>query len=182
MLAAGVSAALVAFSVSAAADWIWQVPVIPVALLLLIAAISAPTEARLVAQRMPSILRLAKRLVAPACLVAIGIPMATVNLVRQSQAASAAGDSSRALKDAETAARLEPEAASPPLQQALVLKPQHNLPEAIVAARWATHNEATNWVPWYVLSRLEAESGRVRAAVEFYRRARADNPQSSIFK
>lgn len=45
--AAGLAAALITFCVSAAYDWIWQVPVLPVGFLLLAAAVLAPRRVRL---------------------------------------------------------------------------------------------------------------------------------------
>jgi hypothetical protein len=42
--AAAMAAACVAFSVAAAFDWIWQVPVLPVAFLLLAASLLTPTK------------------------------------------------------------------------------------------------------------------------------------------
>ena len=43
--AAGLTGALIAFTVGAAADWLWQVPVLPAAFLLLAAALLAPAAA-----------------------------------------------------------------------------------------------------------------------------------------
>jgi cytochrome c-type biogenesis protein CcmH/NrfG len=45
------------------------------------------------------------------------------------------------------------------------------LPEAVAAAREATARGSTDWRPWVVLSRLEAENGNPGAAVAAYRHA-----------
>jgi len=120
-------------------------------------------------------------LLAVACLVGTGIPLATASDVRKSQSAAAAGNLDAALDDARSAARIEPGAATPQLQIALVLELQHQLPAAVGAAEHATRNEPQNWSNWLVLSRLEAESGDVAASVADYARARSLNPRSPVF-
>jgi len=196
--AAGATAALLAFMVSAAADWVWQLPVLPAAFLLLAAAVLAPVPRRAlhgapartaspegsrIGARYGGLpLRLGLVATALACVVAIGIPLAAASDVSKSQAAASAGNASSALVDARSAARLEPGAASPQLQLALVLELQHDYPAALVAARRATRDESQNWSDWLVLSRIEAESGHVKASVVAYHRARSLNPRSSLFQ
>jgi hypothetical protein len=196
--AAAAAAALLAFMVSAAGDWVWQLPVLTAAFLLLAAAVLAPavrrhsvdaaeteassdgTGAR--ASRRRLVARVALIVTALACLTAIGIPLAAATDVSRSQAAAAAGNTSAALADARSAARLEPGAASPQLQIALVLELQHSYPAAAAASRTATRNEPQNWSDWLVLSRIEAESGHPQASVAAYRRARSLNPRSALFQ
>jgi hypothetical protein len=195
--AAGAAAALLAFAVSALADWVWQLPVLPAAFLLLAGAVLAPppvkTSIRAItaaggfaAQSVRSGRRLAVRsgLVAAAlaCLIAIAVPLATAVAVRQSQTAAQAGNNTLALSDARAATRIEPDAASGQLQVALVLELLHDLPGALHAAIQATHDEPQNWNAWLVVSRLEAESGHALAAVAAYRRARSLNPRSPLFQ
>lgn len=181
-LTAGLAAALLAFAVSASVDWVWQVPALPAAFLLLAAAALAPVRWSAQVPRARAILRAGLLLAAIACLVAIALPMATVSKVAQSQASAARGGIATALAQARAAARLEPDAATPQLQEALVLELAHNLPAALAAARTATNNEPSNWSTWLVLSRLEAESGHVLAAINAYQRARIDNPRSPVFR
>ena len=119
--------------------------------------------------------------VAIACIVAIGVPLAATSAVRKSQAAASAGNTSAALADARDAIRLEPGAASPEIQTALVLELQHDLTGAAAAARQATLDEPANWQTWLVYSRLEAEAGQPSASVAAYRRARSLNPRSPLF-
>jgi O-antigen ligase len=184
--AAGLAAALVAFLVAAGSDWVWQVPVLPAAFLLLAAAALAPQR---VSAHTAPITRAASRwavrvggaAVALACLVAIAVPLATAGAVRRSQAAAASGDRSAALTDARTAARLEPGAASPQVQLALVLELQGDVRDALIAARRATSDEPANWSAWLLRSRLDAEAGRARASLAAYRRARSLNPRSPLF-
>ncbi len=187
-LAAGAAAACTAFTVSAAFDWVWQIPVLPACFLLLAAATLAPAARRAAGDTPDSQRRWRPRLVqigvvlcAVAALVTIVIPLSATTAVRESQQAAASGDNARALSYADVATRIEPDAASAQLQKALVLELQGNLNAAVVAARNATADEPLNWDAWLVRSRLEAESGHPGAAVQAFRRARSLNPHSHLF-
>jgi O-antigen ligase/polysaccharide polymerase Wzy-like membrane protein len=182
--AAGVMGALIAFLVAASSDWIWQVPALPAAFLVLAAPVLAPAsqKARGPGRAGSWPIRLGVVGVAVAALVAIAIPLATVSTVRESQAAVVSGAPAQALADARTAVRLEPGAASPEIQLALVLELQRNLPGALAAARHATTDEPSNWSNWLVVSRLEAEAGHPAASLSAYQRSRSLNPRSPLFK
>jgi hypothetical protein len=196
--AAGAAAALLAFMVSAASDWVWQLPVLPGAFFLLAAAVLAPAPTRVSVRTLAAGSRprddkvssrhggLAFRLglvgVALVSLVVIGIPLAMANDVSKSQAAARAGDTASALTDARSAVRLEPGAAAPQIQLALVLETQHNYSAALGSARKATRDESQNWSNWLVLSRLEAETGHAKASVTDYERAHSLNPRSPLFQ
>jgi hypothetical protein len=190
--AAAVAAALVAFCISAIYEWIWQMPALPAAFLLLAGAVLAPPLARRAAgaaeapkaRRFVSSLagRIAAVAVAIACLAAIAFPLATTNAVRSSQTAFSAGDQQQALTDALAAAKVEPSAASPDVQEALVLEGQGYRAAALTAAQRAVRNEPGNWSDWLVVSRLDAETGHPHASLTAYERARSLNPQSPIFK
>lgn len=182
--AAGATAALLAFMVSAGFDWIWQVPALPVAFLLVAAALLAPTvrggaEQSGVRERI--VARVAMVLVAIASLLAISIPLATTNAVRASQAATAHRNLALARSDAHRAVRLEPGAASAHLQLALVDERVGDYHAAVIAAQQATRDEPANWATWLILSRVQAEIGHSSAAVAAYRRSRSLNPRSPIF-
>jgi O-antigen ligase len=207
--AAGLTAALITFCVSAASDWDWQVPVLPAAFLLLSAAVLAPREhwalhradepqtiavvdarphrtrgrenGRRGDGRLPFLARAGVALAALACLVGIAFPLATTSAISKSQAAASARNSAQALTDARTATRLEPGSASAQLQLALVFELRHEIPQALAAARQATVDEPDNWTTWTVLSRLEAEHGNPGAAIAAFRRARSLNPTSQLF-
>lgn len=181
--AAAVAAACVAFLLSALVDWVWQEPVLPVAFLLLAAAVVAPFAGRAERseRRVAMPVRASLVVIALACLLVITVPLATTTAVRRSQAASANDNNQLAISYARDAIRVEPRAASAQLQLALVLEQQRDLTSAVAAARRATADESTNWANWLVRSRLEAESGHPQASLEAYRRARALNPRSSLF-
>jgi hypothetical protein len=175
-------AGFLAFCITATFDWMWQIPVLAVAMLLLgsILVMSPASDGPSRGLRIPA--RLALAAAALAAIVAIAIPLATTSLVRQSEADARAGSFSVALEKARSAQNVQPDAATPRLQQALVLEAQGELTPAGEAARAATERESTNWRTWLVLSRIEAERGEAKAAVGAYRRAKSLNPRSQIFE
>jgi O-antigen ligase len=182
---AAATAACLAFFLTASVDWMWQLPVLPVAMLLLAAALVG--EPAVGADRprptgLALVPRLACALVALAAIVAIAIPLASTALVRQSEAEVREGDLSAALETARSAQNAEPSAAAPRLQQALVLEQLGDLDAAAEAAQGAAERESTNWRPWLVLSRIEARRGKAATAVTAYRRARSLNPNSPLFE
>lgn len=186
-LYAAALAGFAAFCITAVFDWMWQIPALPVAALLLGSILvmpARPAGEEEVERRagLPTPLRFAAAAIALLAIVAIAIPLATTSLVRQSEAEVRDGDLNAALSAARSAQNVQPGTAGPRLQQALVLEAQGDLPAAGEAARAATERESTNWRPWLVLSRVEAESGKAAAAVRDYRRARALNPRAALFQ
>jgi hypothetical protein len=177
-------AGCVAFCFTAIFDWMWQVPVLPAATLLLasilISATARDASERTTGLRLP--LRAAFVVLALAAIIATAIPLASTALVRQSESDARAGDLAGALEAAKSAQNAQPAAATPRLQQALVLEELRDLAPAAQAARAATDRESTNWRTWLVLARIEAERGRAPAAVRAYRRATALNPHFSLFE
>ena len=182
VFAAGITAAAAALAVSAASDWVWQVPVLPVAVLLLLAAVLVPPRPSAPSPRRSGLVsRIGLATAAVAALIAVGIPLASTNALRRSQSQAARGNTAAALIDAQNAARVEPGAASPRLQEALLLELQGRVPAAVAQAREAVADESQNWQAWLVLSRLQAENGEPGAALAAYDRARALNPRSPLF-
>jgi tetratricopeptide (TPR) repeat protein len=180
-------AGVAGFCAAAAFDWVWQIGVIPmVAMLLAAVAIGAPRVSvggdparRRSARLLP---RLVLVLAALPALWAIARPLATTQSVRSSQSAAARDDFHAALSDALTAQHLEPGAASPRLQRALLLEQLGDTARAASAISQAEIREPTNWRIWLVASRIATESDRPREALADYRRARALNPTSPIFR
>jgi tetratricopeptide (TPR) repeat protein len=167
------------FAAAAGFDWVWQFAAIPtVGLLLAAGALAGPRTGATVGARTRAVLGLA----AVPALLAIAVPLATTVAVRSSQAEARAGNYGRALADLSAARRLEPAAASPRLQQALIYEQAGAIPAANRAIGQALGAEPTNWRIWLVASRLAAEDGRPGLAVSEFRRARALNPTSAIFR
>jgi hypothetical protein len=176
---AGVSA----FLVSAIFDWVWQIPVLPVAMLVLAAAlISAGARSRTPRPpRINPILRAAFAVISLAAIIAIAIPLSSSTLIRESQSQAQAAKLPAALEAAQSASNVEPDSGLPYLQQSLILEQAGEYRAAVSRAKLATDHEPTNWKNWLTLSRVQAEAGRARAAVGSYRKAASLNPNSPIF-
>jgi O-Antigen ligase len=182
-LLAGAVAGCVAFFVSAAVDWVWQVAVLPVCFFVLAAAVLSASSTSAERPRVPGAAgRVAAGIVALAALAALALPLSGAVAVRDSQGAAQRQDITAALASASTAARVQPYAGTPELQRALVLELDSKLEAAATAARAAERREPTNWRPSLVLARIEAERGHVRAAVSALGRARALNKTSPALR
>jgi O-antigen ligase len=174
---AAATATVAAFCASAAYDWMWQLPCAPVAALLLGGAIvSYRSPQRLGGGRARWVTVGLLSTAAVAALIAIAIPFSMTSAIRSSQSAAGGGNLNAALGDALTAQRLEPDAATPRLQRALILEQAHDYGQARQAIAEAATREPTNWRIWLVRSRIDAESGHPRAAVRDYRRAHTLDP------
>jgi O-antigen ligase len=185
--AAAVVAALAAFMVGAAFDWLWQMPVLPAAILLLVAAALAPgREQRAESQpthgrrsgTMTQVVMVAAGL---AGLVAIAYPLATNSDIAASQAAATVGNTPLALSDAQSAVRLEPGSGAAQLQLALVYESMRKYGQAVSVAKHAVADERENWSNWLILSRLEAENHNAHEALVAYLEAKSLNPHSPLF-
>jgi hypothetical protein len=178
---AGATAAFAGFCVAAGFDWVWQLPVFPIAALLLGATIVAYREHRpreRTARWSGPALRVGVAALALTAAVAIALPLAATTEYRSSQAAAQAGNLRGALSDALTAQSLEPYAATPRLQEALVYESLRDYGQASAAIAQATARAPQNWQLWLIDSRIEAEAGHARAAVRDFRRAHRLNPKS----
>jgi hypothetical protein len=178
--AAGCVTALVVFCITAGVDWMWESTAVAVLALtsgsLLATARAAP------ARRRPVVRRAVAGIVAFVALVA-QVPVLTAAVeIRSSERAIAAGDIRQAVAAATTAVQVAPWGASGYLQRALALERVRLTRPAAADARRAVERESTNWKPWLVLARIEAQRGRVNAAVRAARRAAALNPNSSLFR
>jgi hypothetical protein len=180
---AGATASFLGFCLSSAYDWMWQLAVAPVVALMLGAAILSSRGRGLAADESRSAWRKwaprgAAALAGVAALIAVAIPYGAAAAIRSSQSDFRAGNPKAALSDVATAQTLEPYAATPRLQRALILEASKDLPAARVAIAQAAAREPTNWRIWLIRARIDAESGHALAAVRDYRRAHGLNPKS----
>jgi O-Antigen ligase len=196
-------AGVAAFCAAAAFDWVWQIGVIPIIAMVLVAVAVAPVSPSREASR--SARGLAGRRIAAgfggqriaagfggqrivlglgclAALWAIVGPLSTTTALRSSQSASSHGNLRKALTDAATAQEIEPGSASPRLQRALILEQLGDVSGASQAIGQAEQRERTNWRIWLVASRIATEAGKPAVALSDYRRARSLNPTSPIFQ
>jgi O-antigen ligase len=183
---AAATAAFAAFLVSAGYDWMWQLSCAPVAAILLGAAIVSyrPPEVQRdgsarARRRERGVTRGAMSFAAVAAMVAIAIPFAMTSAIRSSQSEVGNHDLKAALSDALTAQSLEPYAATPRLQEALVYEQAHDFTAARAAIVEAAVREPLNWRIWLVRSRIEAESGHAVQAVRDYKQAHVLDPRDT---
>lgn len=183
---AAATAAIAAFVLSASIDWSWELFVLPATALLLAAVVltgsrsdwrdDAPAARPVIGPRA------AFAAAALVALVAVAIPLAGASAVRDSQASVREGDLGHALAEARTAARTQPYAGTPLLQEALIHELAGDLPRAREAVVAAAAKEPRNWRIWVVRSRLEARAGDADAALRSFRRARDLNPRSPLLR
>lgn len=179
-MAAAVAGCL-GFMIVAAVDWAWELAVLPAVFFLLASVlITAGDSGDRPVGGSAWALRGVISVLAVGMIVAIVIPLSSSSLVDQSRDAGRAGDLSRSLDLAREASEVEPGAATPYLQQALVLEAAGEPTEGLKAAREATEREPTNWRTWLIRFRLEAATGDTEAAVISFKRARRLNANSTL--
>ncbi len=108
--------------------------------------------------------------------------LAATEELRSSQADAARGDVSASLAHASDALAVEPYAASPRLQLALLRERQGDLGGAAGEIAAATNREPGDWRLWLTRSRIALERGEAGAGVDAFRRARSLNPRSPLFQ
>jgi tetratricopeptide (TPR) repeat protein len=130
-----------------------------------------------------------RRLIAAAAIVtALLFAVAEANVLltetylSQSRSAAAQTNWPRALADARAARKLQPWAASPPLQVALVQEQTGRLQAAAAAARSAIDHDPSDWRNWLIAARLQTKLGHdAEARCDLYAAAYR-NPRSSLFR
>jgi hypothetical protein len=178
-VAAG-TAVFVAFLVGAAVDWIWQLAAVGmVGLAGLALAIRAPATPQDGERRLGGGVALIA--VAWVSVFAAALPWLTAQRIADSQAAVRRNDVAAAQNSALDAKSLEPWAASPYVQLALVAESEGRLAEAHHWIFAAIDRDNTDWRSWYLASRIEREAGLRGAAARSYARARKLNPRSPLF-
>jgi hypothetical protein len=184
---AAATAGAAVFAFSASVEWIWLIPVLPIATMMLAVVVFSPGPGEPSTQptlRKPGVrvgAQVAAAAAALAVIVAVALPMSATGAIRESQSLAQRGKIRQALAQAVDAVNLQPYAAAPWVQEALVLEQAGDLPDALSAARHATDHEATNWQTWFVLCRVEARTGHVHAAIADYLKARSLDPRSPLF-
>ena len=119
-----------------------------------------------------------------ACLLVLAhaIPLFAQREIGHSQAAVRRGDLGDALAAAKRARDIQPWAATPYLQLALVSEQAGALASARVWIDKAIARDRTDWRLWLASARIETRLGRVTAAERSLRRAVALNPRSPLLK
>jgi tetratricopeptide (TPR) repeat protein len=165
------------------ADWFWEIPAVGAAFLLLAGATVAAADRRPLSDeepgpetRAPVKARIALPLLAVPVIALLLSSAIADHSIESSQAAVRDGRLDDALDSAERAGDVQPWAAYPHVQEALVRQDMGDFEGAREAAETATEKESTNWETWWVLSQVETNAGEPAAADEALARARSLNP------
>ena len=187
-LIAAATAAVVAFIGAASFDWVWQIGVVPMVTMLLASVLfgaarrSSPSSAANGAHRWRNVAgRTAAVAAALLAIVLIVIPLTSTIEVRASQAAARGGKLVIALADARDAAAVEPGAASPYLQAALVYEQADDISDAAHEISIAIKHEPDNYTLWLTAERIQTELDHPVRALADYQRARMLYPTSTLF-
>jgi hypothetical protein len=181
-------AVIAAGALSAAIDWTFQIPAvfgIVVVALALLAVPSLRFGSRAVegeatwAPRLPW--RVGVALVACVALLLAGDQLLARRSLDASQSAVRANDLASAADDARRAIALEPWAAQPRLQLALVQESAGALSPAASSVNEAIDRAPDDWSLWLVRARIATKAGRIAAANAALERSRALNPRAPVF-
>jgi len=178
------TAVFLAFVAAAAIDWVWELTVVSVVAFACLALMVGPLPESGGRDRR---LRLRPALVVTGLTTALlvvcmqAIPYLSELRLRTSQEAAARGDGTAALDAAQSAQAIQPWAASPWLQIALVREELGDLRAARSAIARAREHDSSDWRLWLVSARLQTKLGDVPAARASLRRARGLNPRSPLF-
>src|SRR6266508_3173715 len=187
---AALSAVFVGFAFGASIDWVWQITAITAVAIAALALVAAAETARprpvaTAGERGERSIRFA---IGAAALIggwllicAAAIPWLASIKLADSQAAVRRGDGDAAFSAAADAKRIQPWAAAPYLQLALVDEASGQLAAARGWIEKAIHRDSENWRLWLVAARLETKSGDVATAERSLRRAASLNPRSPLF-
>jgi O-Antigen ligase len=190
LLLAAATAGAAGFATAAALDWVWQLAALSVAFMLLAAvAVSGyslpdPTRRRRRSRRKSQnrLKRVGAVAACVAALLVIWFPLRGATALRQSQVDAGNGNLAAALQQAHDAADAQSYAASPLLQEAVILEQQGKLRPVAAAAAAATRKEGAEWRTWFILARVEAERGRIPASLRAFDRAHQRNPIYNLLK
>ena len=110
-----------------------------------------------------------------------GIMLLTEVKLDDSRAAENRGDLSTAAQDADDAITLQPWAAEPRLQLALVQERAGNLRAARRQIAEAIDRAPDDWALWFVASRIEGSIGDRRSSIEALHQSTELNPRAPLF-
>jgi hypothetical protein len=176
---AAMLAAMLAFAVAAGFDWFWEIAALGAVFMLAAGAmVAARCEQLDFADRRPRRFGVAVAGLALAWVAALALigPLLVEREIDSSKAAADSGDLTSAADHAETARSIEPWAASPYLQLALVAEQAAEYPRAIEQVDKAIEREDRNWVLYALRSRFHRENGEPAAARRDFEEAQRLNP------
>ena len=185
---AALLALVTAFLFEAGIDWMWELTVVSAVAMLALGLLTGPaTETAFTGlhaverRRGPPALRIAVAAIAFGLIIAEAIPLLAGMEVRKSQESVNAGNLAQALDEAESARSIQPWAASPYLQLALVQELGGEIDQARGSIESALENDESDWRLWLVAARIQTKAGDIAAARQSLARARELNPKSQLF-
>jgi hypothetical protein len=185
---AAVTASFCAYLLAAAEDWVWQLPAVTIPPLVFLALMTGagelsprsagrrPRSAREALLLRLALVAISLVVIGSACVLGLQNRALTA-----SRNAAASGRLQRAAVDAATARDLEPWAASPRTQLALIQERADDLEGAESSIREATARASDDWRVWLIRARIETKLGRIAVARKSLARARTLNPRSELF-
>jgi hypothetical protein len=190
--AAALTAVWVAYAVAAGIDWMWELTAVTTLALValgLICGSAATPQPSLRSVRLGEAARGSPTLglgigivaISWLLLIAQAIPVLSWRGLTLSQEAAARGDLSIARSYALSARNIEPWAATPYLQLALVSEAAGDLRQARTWIRRAIDRDAQDWQLWLTAARIETKLGHIAAGGRDLRRAASLNPRSPLF-
>ena len=185
---AALAATLVAWAFAAGIDWVWELPAIGIIGVVLLGLLTGPATAGEPApaaapgsrRRRNFLLRAGVGVLSVAIVVALAIPFVARIKIQDSERAAARGDVSGALAAARTARDVQPWAASPYEQLALVQEQDGRLKAARASIGLALDRDPQSWRLWLLRARIAQESRQPYAARAAFNRAVELNPKSPL--
>ena len=179
--AAAGTASVLAFLLSNAFDWGWQVMLIPFVGMLAFAATAAEDRPEEQGREAPAALRGAVGTLAVLMLALAIPPVVSTGSLTQSQRDVQKGRVAAALGQANAAVDWQPYSAAAWLQRGLVYDSLGQSAKARESVKGAIEREPNGWRNWFALAGVEARAGNVKASLAAYRKARDLNPTSPLF-
>ncbi len=185
-------AALAAFALAAGIDWMWELPAVTAVAVVLLGLVVGPATVSVVrpqplphgdrppAHRSRLMLLVTALVLGWLVICAQALPLLAQLKISQSQAAVRHSDITGAFSTARAARALEPWAASPYLQLALVQEQSGNVRLALASIDKAIARDDTDWRLWLVAARLQMKAGRAGEARASVARIRQLNPRSPL--
>jgi hypothetical protein len=188
---AALLAVLGAYAVAAGVDWMWELTIVSIVAFVCLALVAGPGTLPPVADsgpgrrrdrgRTPRLVVASIAIAAVLAIVSEGDRLLGQTKIDASQSATSRRDLRTAFANAIDARDLEPWAATPYLQIALVAEEQGDLATASQAIIESIDRDPDNWRLWLVRSRIETKRGMVGSGLRALRRARSLNPRSPLF-
>ena len=160
------------FVFEAGIDWMWELTAVSAVAMFALGLLTGPATEPAVSglqavetrRRVSPVIRIAVAAVAFGLIVAETIPLLANMEVRKSQDSVNSGDLVQALDQAESARSIQPWAAIPYLQLALVQELGGQIDEAHASIEHALENDQSDWRLWLVAARIQTKAGDIAAA------------------